>query len=383
MRLWCTMTSRAPASGNASACRSSRFSRSSGYCDARSLAAIGLLVAGPLRAQERPRRLDEFLTRAIVLDAGQLAAVSRGDVVAKVLPTADDRDVAVFGAVHVAVPRAFFAKWQSNFPSALRTPTRGTVGLFSSPVADADVREIALEPKDLDELRRCKPNDCNFKLPATDMETLRTTIDWSARDAGARVASYVRQRMLAYVTDYRARGNAAMVVYDDLGSVHASDALDAMLRDSSFVFSVVPSLGRHLAVYPRDSLPGAIEVIFWSLDDLPHVRRVLRITHETVFAPPDFPDATIFAAKQIYADHYFEAGLEVLSAVEDAPAARDAKSDGITLVAVRRYRFDHPPRGGLLNIRGRVVGGLRDNVQSDLARLKRESERALRTAGTR
>jgi len=220
-------------------------------------------------------------------------------------------------------------------------------------------------------------------LPATDMEALRTTIDWSARDAAARVASYVRQRMLEYVTDYRARGNAAMVVYDDLGSVHASDALDAMLRDSSFVFSVVPSLGRHLAVYPRDSLPGATEVIFWSLDDLPHVRRVLRITHETVFAPPDFPDATIFAAKQIYADHYFEAGLEVLSAVEDAPAAGDAKSDGITLVAVRRYRFDHLPRGGLLNIRGRVVGGLRDNVQSDLARLKRESERALHASGTR
>jgi hypothetical protein len=343
---------------------------------------IGLLLAGQMHAQARPRRLDDFLTRAIALDAGQMATLSRGEVVAKVLPTADDRDVAVFGVVHLDVLRPLFVQRQRDFPSALRTPTRGTLRLFSSPASDSDVREIALTSKDLDELRNCRPNDCNFKLPATDMDKLRATIDWSARDAGARVASYVRQRMVEYVTDYRARGNAAMIVYDDLGSVHASDALDAMLRDSSFAFSVVPSLGRHIAMYPRDSLPNATEAIFWSLDDLPHVRRVLRITHETVYDPPDFPETTIFAAKQIYADHYFEAGLEVLSAVDDVPTAAAPPHTGITLVAVRRYRFDHLPRGGLLNIRGRVVGGLRDNVQADLARLKRESERALRAAGT-
>jgi hypothetical protein len=44
---------------------------------------------------------------------------------------------------------------------------------------------------------------------------------------------------------------------------------------------------------------------------------------------------------------------------------------------VRRYRFDHLPSGGLLNIRGRVANGLRDNVRADLTRLKRETEAAL------
>ena len=364
-------------------CRFSRCFRSSDYRDMRALAAAAsLLLAGQLRAQERPRRLDSFLTRAIALDAGQMAALSRGEVVAKVLPTADDRDVSVFGAVHVAVPRAFFVQRQRDFPGALRTPTRSVARLFTSPATGADVQEIAFTSKDLDELRSCKPNDCNFKLPATDMDKLRTTIDWSARDAGAQVAAYVRERMVEYVTDYRGRGNAAMLAYDDLGSVHASDALDAMLRDSSFVFSVVPSLGRHLASYPGDTLAGAEEVLFWSLDDLPHVRRVLRITHETVYEAPELPGTTVFAAKQIYADHYFEAGLEVLTAVDDTTSTGSATPAGITLVAVRRYRFDHLPSGGLLNLRGRVIGGLRDNVRADLARLKRESELALRAAGT-
>jgi hypothetical protein len=177
--------------------------------------------------------------------------------------------------------------------------------------------------------------------------------------------------MVEYVTDYRARGNAAMAVYDDRGGVRASDALAAMLRDSSYVFSAVPSLGRHLLNYPREAMPDATEAIFWSRDELPHLRQVVRITHEIIYSPPELPEMSLVAAKQIWANHYFEAGLEVIAAADRAttPPGR-----GITVVAVRRYRFDHLPSGGLLNIRGRVANGLRDNVVADLKRLKRESE---------
>jgi hypothetical protein len=184
----------------------------------------------------------------------------------------------------------------------------------------------------------------------------------------------VRQRLLEYVASYRERGNAAMAVYDDEGGVRSSDALAKMLADSTYVFSRVPSLGRQLLRYPADTLPGATEVIFWSLDNLPHVRQVLRITHEVVYSPPELPGTTVIAAKQIYANHYFEAGLELLTAIDDASAAANGSPLGFTLLAVRHYRFDHLPSGGLLNLRGRVIGGLRDNVRADLVRLKHESE---------
>jgi len=176
--------------------------------------------------------------------------------------------------------------------------------------------------------------------------------------------------MVEYVTDYRGRGNAAMVVYDDLGSVHASDALDAMLRDSSFVFSVVPSLGRHLASYPRDTLAGAEEVLFWSLEDLPHVRRVLRITHQTVYEAPELPGTTVFAAKQIYADHYFEAGFDLTTVIDRQTTGA---TPGIYLVLLRRSRFDDLPTG-LFNIRGKVIGKLRDQMRTDLERAKTTAE---------
>ena len=343
----------------------------------RSLASalsIALLSAAPLAAQSRPRALDAFLTQTFGLDQSQLAALSRGDVGAKVLTTADDRDVAVLGVVHVSTSRAAFVQRQRDFPNALRAPTRSSAGIFSTPARPADVAVIEASSKDVDELRDCRPNECNIKLPATDMDRLHATIDWKAPDARARVTAYVRQRLLEYVASYRQRGNAAMVVYDDEGGVRSSDALERMLADSTYVFSKVPSLGSHLLRYPADTLPGAAEVIFWSLDNLPHVRQVLRITHEMVYSPAELPGTTVIAAKQIYANHYFEAGLELLTAIDDGAAANGQSPSGFTLLAVRHYRFDHLPSGGLLNLRGRVIGGLRDNVRADLVRLKRDSE---------
>ena len=338
------------------------------------LAVACVIAVSRAGAQERFSTVEDFLVRGIGLNASQLSALARGDVVDKVLPTGDARDVAVFAAMRVAVPRTFFVDRQRDYARALQTPTRIQAHLFGAPATVADVQLVAVSDDDVKELAKCQPNECNFKLPATEMDRLRKTVDLSAPDARTRVAGYVRQRMVDYVTDYRQRGNAAMLVYDDLGNVHASEALAAMLRDSSFEFRVSPAFGRSLN-NPQEPLAGATNVIFWSLDELPHVRRVLRITDESVYSPPDIPGVTVLAAKQIYANHYFEAGLESLTAVDRATGGGTA-NDGITLLAIRRYRFDHLPTGRPLNIRGRVVGGLRDNVRADLTRLKSESEAA-------
>ena len=340
-----------------------------------------LCIARSSTAQERFPTAESFLNNGVRLEASQLAALSRGEVVNKVLPTGDQRDVAVFAAVQVNVPRAFFIERQSVYPRALLSPTRTSAHLFGAPATLADVAAVDLSGDDVKEVSKCQPNACNFKLPAADMSALRQAVDLSGSDARARVTTFARQRMVQYVNDYRQRGNAAMIVYDDFGSVRSSDALAAMLRDSSLLFRVSPELGRYLTTGAPDTLAGATNVIFWSVDELPHVRQILRITDQTLYQSPEIAGTSMIAAKQIYADHYFEAGLELLAAV-DRPmtSSADGAPAGITLIAVRRYRFDALPSGGLLNIRGRVIGGLRDNVRSDLARLKQESEAAWRQA---
>ena len=182
------------------------------------------------------------------------------------------------------------------------------------------------------------------------------------------------------MTDYRKRGNAAMVVYEDRGTVRSSEAFAEMLADASYLYRYVPTLQRNLLNYPRDTLPDATEAIYWSLDELRRMRRVLSINHVTVYSPPELPGTTLVGTKQIYADHYFEAGLETLMAIDRTDAAGN---DGISLLLLRRYRFDQLPRGFLLNLRARVSGAIRDQARADLTRLKSEYERSWSISNTR
>ena len=99
------------------------------------LALTSTAIAGTANAQPRWATLDDFLTRGIRLTAQEVSALRRGDVVARMLPTGDQRDIAVFGAVQIDVSRSFFIDREREFARALRTPTRSQVQLFSDPPA--------------------------------------------------------------------------------------------------------------------------------------------------------------------------------------------------------------------------------------------------------
>ena len=137
------------------------------------------------------------------------------------------------------------------------------------------------------------------------------------------------------------------------------------LRDERGVvarFGVGPaSIPDYLASYPRGSLPlpGAAEILFWSEDALPRLRPILSVTHLVVYTPAELPGITLMAAKQIYADHYFETAFDLTCTVDRSP--------GTYILVLRRYRFDNLP-GGILNIRGRAIGALRDQLATDLRR---------------
>lgn len=310
-----------------------------------------------------PPRLVDFLQQRIGFDAAQVAAVERGEPVVKVLEARDRRDVALFGIITVPLTRDAYVRAARDFPAALRTPSRTQLGVFSTPATAADVAAVTINPRDVAEMKDCKPGDCVVKLPATDMRQIHDHTNWSGSSAElqAQLSSYARRRLVEYVTDYRTRGDSAMAIYDDRGNlnVRAREAFAAQLAESPYVYDNVPSLRQYLTSYPHGSLPGAAEIIFWSEDVLPRLRPILSVTHLVVYSPPELPHATVIAAKQIYANHYFEAAVD-LTCVVDRPS-------GIYVLVLRRFRFDNLP-GGILNIRGKAIGALRDQLTVDLRR---------------
>ena len=324
---------------------------------------LGTIAAAPIQAQT-PAPLAHFLRQGIGLDSAQVALIERGDAVVKVLDTRDRRDIAIFGIIATDVPRDVYVGQVRDFKTSLRTPTRSRLGIFSDPAIAADVEAVTISPRDVGEMKDCRPGDCVVKLPAADMQRIRETMDWSASDLQAQLSAYARRRLVEYVTDYRRRGDSAMAIYDDRGNINvrSSDAFAGMLAESPYVYQNVPSIGRYFAAYPRDTLAGATEVLFWSEDVMPRLRPILSVTHQIVFTPPELPEVTLVAAKQLYANHYFEAAVDLTCVVD--------RQGGSYVLVLRRYRFDNMPSGGLINIRGRAVGALRDQLIADLRRQK-------------
>jgi hypothetical protein len=311
-----------------------------------------------------PPQLTNFLQQSIGFDAQQMAAVERGEPVVKVLETRDRRDVAVFGIITTPLGREPYVRALRDFSTSLKTPNRTQFGIFSNPAVESDVAAVTINNRDVADMKRCKPGDCVVKLPAIDMQRIHDQVNWSASpaDVQAQLNAYAHRRLVEYVTDYRRRGDSAMAIYDDRGNlnVRSSEAFAAQFAESPYIYQTVPSLRSYFASYPHGPLPaGAAEILFWSEDVMPRLRPILSVTHLVVYTPPELPGMTLAAAKQIYANHYFEAALDLTAVVDRNP--------GTYLVVLRRYRFDNLP-GGILNIRGRAIGALRDQLALDLRR---------------
>jgi hypothetical protein len=344
-----------------------------------SLLVLGALAVAPVQDQGPSPGLLAFLQQQIGLDSSQIAAVQHGDAVVKVLDSPEQRDIALFGIVGSKASREAYIEKVRNFQTSLRAPTRTRFGIFHDPAVAEDVEAVVVSASDLQELKDCRPGNCVTKLPATDMQRLQSEIDWTAPDLQGRLTSLARKRLVEYVAQYRASGDSAMVVYDDRARqhVHSSDVFAALLAATPYLYQKIPSLQRYFASYPRDTLPGAAEVVYWAEDVLPRLRPILSVTHLVVYAPPELPRLTVIASKQIYANHYFESALEVSCVEDGAPGG----APGSYLFVLRRYRFDNLPSGGIANLKGRAIGALRNLLAEDLKR-QREGGRGGRENGS-
>jgi hypothetical protein len=280
-----------------------------------------------------------------------------------VLDVADPDEVAIFGIVAINVPRTTIAARFRDIPSFLRRPTRAAFGIFSDPAVATDARAFVVEQSDLDALKECRPGDCDVKMPVQKFEDFGRSIDWSASDAKGRVSTIVRQTMADYVTRYRKGGTAAMVEYGDQKSARrASDAFGSLLAESPYIYEYLPSFQRYLRSYPADTLSGVTDAIYWASDRLASLRPILSIVHLSLYEPPGAP-LTLVSEKQLYASHYFIGAFTLTTLLDrpDAPAG-----GGSYYMVVQRMRFDHLPSGGLLNIRGRVIGKMNEALAGEL-----------------
>jgi hypothetical protein len=318
----------------------------------------------------------EFLRTAGEFSQEDLDAIDRGGAVARVLDT-ERREVAVVGAVriHATVDRVL-----DHYRDVSRLAESAAVlqvGTFSTPPRVEDLAPLVMEEYDLETIRECTPGDCGVRLSADHMARFKREVSWNAPDWQARAGTSWRRMLTEYAAGYLATGDAALAEYRNKEEpLHVAQELDVLFQQSGFFKSTAPAFLQYVEDFPRGRPAHTGDLLYWTKDDF-GIRPVFSIVHLVLHRTPPGASAhrllAVIAAKQIYATHYFDAGLG-LTAVYGMPAG------GVLVVSQHRVRTRSlvPLMRAFVRstVRSRSRAGMEKVLRSMKARLEQQSTQA-------
>src|SRR5215213_8604326 len=173
------------------------------------------LGAGTALAQASMAEFQQVLREKAAFDEPDLATLQLNQPVVRLAPTSDKREVAVTGLVNINASADEFLRSYRDSMTQKNNTAILEIGSFGREPALADLDGLTLETRDIDDLKECVVGDCQIKLSAPMIERFRNEIDWAAPDYQLRVMNLFKQMLLAYIKDYRTRGEAALIEYND------------------------------------------------------------------------------------------------------------------------------------------------------------------------
>lgn len=293
------------------------------------------LLAGALPALAQGP--EPFLKTYGTFTDAEIEEVDSGQVVVKTLPSPAKNEVAILGVARVRANTDFFVRMYEDIE---RFETGwGVTKEISDPPRIEDFAKLAFPPDDLTALKDCKVGDCDFKIGEAALEHFQNEVDWSDPGAPGRVNQFFRERALEYAKGYLAGGNDALGVYADKGKPTAvKDQFEDLLKNSPYIHTYRPELDTYLLDYPKATLSGATDFLYWGLIDFGS-KPLLHLSHVTIYRPTPGANENVFiTSKHLYYSHYFHTGLDLYTLVKDA----EHPDDGFYLVALSRYRTDLP-----------------------------------------
>jgi hypothetical protein len=227
---------------------------------------------------------------------------------------------------------------------------------FDVPPQLSNLSGFTLEPDELSALRECEVANCDMKLSATVIKHLRQEVDWAKPDCQHRVTELVKQMLIDYVKSYLGGGSVAMGQYDDQKyPLRQADEFHELLQNSNYLYEYVPELYKYLEVYPRGELADVEDFIFWSKRKYQRLRPIVCVNHVTIFRGSAGKVQTWIASKQIYANHYFEASLELTALIEEEG---NADNSGFLLLHLSRSRLD--------TLRKKTLPGMERTIRKEM-----------------
>jgi hypothetical protein len=274
------------------------------------------------------------------LTALELAAVEKGGIVAKVIDTTDRSEVLSLVVMRVRTTPSRVLERFRNVEGWQRDPWVLQIGRVGKVPSSGDLEALTLDPRDVDDLARCRVNDCDVRFPTEVIQQFRKGIDWSSSNHAARASALFRQTLSAYTASYLSRGNAALFKYDNNDDpVRIEDGLRQLILRSRLLADATPDLHAYLERFPNDRPTDAEDLVYWVKERF-WLLNVLSLNHSTVVDRATAGGRLIMAvSKQLYATHYYEASLSLTAYVEGPGGG------GSYLFSLNRVRADIRPSG--------------------------------------
>lgn len=309
---------------------------------------------------------EEFLKKQLSFTEDDLRDLRAGKAVSKILETKDNQEVVVAGAILVHAPKETIATAVRDIASFKKGKEVQAVGKFEKYELD-EMKGLSIDDSELQSLKKCKVEDCHWKLPASWIDRIAEEKKDSA-NFNSSTSTLVRQMFVDYAKQYLSEGNKAMLQFDnDDEPLRSGDQFQNIIGRSTFLEAHAPEFHEYLKQFPEKELPGE-SYIYWSKEKF-GFKPVISLTHVTIY--PRSPEEVMIASKQIYANHYFNGSLSVTFLFDHSLA------DGTTgcyLVYVNRSRIDALD-GFLSSIRRAIaIPRIRKGLDSNLKLLRDRME---------
>lgn len=315
------------------------------------LIALVLLTGTLAPGQEvsRDAVLKELRTKGGFTDE-DIERLEKGGTVIKELERSVKREVALIGAVKLAYSFDLAKKGLERTVETQQRESAREYKEFVGPPSAKDLDPLTFDEDDLDDLRSCRVNDCDWNLSEEIIAALQREVDWNAPDARKKASVVLKRALVTYLQAYSANGDGSLMVYRDADiGVGLSEEYADLLRELPFIDGFAGPFADHTRSYPAGPPDGTESVFNWSEVKI-GLKPVLMITHTLAYEPET--DAMYSVSKQVFANHYFESTLGITALFGFSGNGERPES---YLVFISRSRASA--------LRGRLAGLLRGLIE--------------------
>ena len=286
------------------------------------LLAMAAAVAGISRPQARPD-LPTFFRGTVGLTADQISAIQSGRSVVKVMSSPTPEEIFLFGAVYIHATPESYLKFSRDLDQLRKSPEYLATVKFRNPPKLSDLDSFGFDADEIQDLKKCKPGNCEFQIPADSMAALQQSINWSAPNVTEQVNQLVRKSVLDHLLAYQRRGDPILGTYNDKPiPTDVSKDFEYLLSFSKTLTEYLPGFYRYLLDYPKGKPANLDNWFYWSKVKF-GLKPTLRIVQVVTFSGGARSEiAYAIAEKQLYSSHYFETALDLTFCVRSEDKTR-------------------------------------------------------------